>query len=151
MLECSNFIHLHVIIQFSQHHLLKTLSFLHCIFVLKFIYFNWRLITLQYCSDFAIHWHESAMGVHVSPILNPPPTSLPIPSLRVVPVHQPWASCLMHWTWTSNLFHMWQYTCFNVILSNHPTLAFSHRVQKSVLYIGVSFALLHIRSSLPSF
>ena len=30
----------------------------------KFIYFNWRLITLQYCIDFAIHQHESAMGVH---------------------------------------------------------------------------------------
>ena len=59
---------------------------------------------------FAIHWHESAMGVHVSPILNPCPSSLPIPSLRVNPVHQPWVPCLMHWTWTGNLFHIWEYT-----------------------------------------
>ena len=29
--ECSNFILLHVAIQFSQHHLLKRLSFPHCI------------------------------------------------------------------------------------------------------------------------
>ena len=31
--------------------------------LLKIIYFNWRLITLQYCIGFAIHQHESAMGV----------------------------------------------------------------------------------------
>ena len=29
--------------------------------------------TLQYCIGFAIHWHESVMGVHEFPNMNPPP------------------------------------------------------------------------------
>ena len=46
---------------------LKEALFFKC----KVIYFNWKLIALQYFSGFAIHWHGSATGIHVSPILNP--------------------------------------------------------------------------------
>ena len=33
VMKCSNFILLHIAVQFSQHHLLKRLSFPHCIFL----------------------------------------------------------------------------------------------------------------------
>ena len=60
------------------------------------------------------------------PILNPHPTSLLVPSLWVIPVHQPRAACILHQTWTGDSFHTWYYTCFNAILPNHPTLTLSH-------------------------
>ena len=37
---------------------------------------------------FVIHWHESAMDIHVFPIPIPPPTSFSTRSLWVFPVHQ---------------------------------------------------------------
>ena len=63
-------------------------------------------LTLQYCIGFARYQHESATGIHVFPILNPPPSSLPVPSLWVVPVHQPQASSIVHRTWTGDSFHI---------------------------------------------
>ena len=74
-------------------------------FIFLIIYFNWRLITSQYCSDFC---HTLTWISHTCvPYPEPPPTSLPVPSLWVIPVHQPWAPCLLHQTWTGNLFHIW--------------------------------------------
>ena len=124
---------------------------------LVLLYFFFKLIfyfdflSLQYCIGFATYQHESTTRIHVSPILNPPPTSLPVPSLWVVPVHQPQASSILHRTWTGNSFHIWYYTCFNAILPNLPTLSLSHRVQKTVLYISISFTVSHTGLLLPSF
>ena len=80
----------------------------------------------------------------------PPSLLPPLPSLWVIPVPQPRAPCILHRAWTGDPFLTWYYTCFNAILPNHPSLSLSHRVQKTALYICVSFAVSHTVLSLPS-
>ena len=67
------------------------------LFFKKFILIGGKL---QYCSAFC---HTLSWVSHRCTWLPHPEC----PSLRVLPVHQPWVPCLMHITCTGNLFHMW--------------------------------------------
>ena len=116
--------------------------FCHCFLFLYFTILYW-------------FFHTSTCIRHgCTRVPNPEPhptTSLLIPSLWVIPVHQPQASCILHQTWTGDSFLIWYYTCFNAILPNYPPPPLSHRVQKTLLYISVFFAVSHTGLSLSSF
>ena len=91
------------------------------------------------------------MGVHVFPILNPPPIFLPFHpsgSFQYTSPEHP-VSCIepglvIHFTY--NNLHVSMPFSHTI-----PTLALSHRVQKNVLYICVTFAVSHTGLLLPSF
>ena len=118
----------------------------------SFIFISWRIITLQYCSGFChtLTWisHGFTYVPHPDPPSHLPPHPIPLglPSALALSTH------VMHPTWAGDLVRVVSmHTCFNAVLSEHPTLAFSHRVQKSILYICVSFSVLHIGLSLDLF
>ena len=87
---------------------------LNCLYFFFFFYF-----TLQYCIGFAIHQHESTTDVHMFPILNPTPTSLPIPS----PLGAPAPSILypasnLDWQFVSYMI-LYMFQCHS-LKSSHP-------------------------------
>ena len=87
--------------------------FLIFIIIIIIIYFT---ILYWFCHTSTCIHHRCTRVPHPEP----PPTSLPIPSLWVIPVYQPQASCILLRTWTGDSFLIWYYTCFNAILPNHP-------------------------------
>ena len=78
---------------FSEHHVLH----FYFSFVFSFIYLFillYNIVLVLPCIDMT-----PPQLYTCSPSWTPPPTSLPVPSLWVIPVHQSQASCIMHWTW----------------------------------------------------
>ena len=103
-----------------------------------FIYF----FTSQYYIGSATHQHESSMGVRVFPILKPPTTSLPIPSLRVIPVHQPQGSCIKPGLAIHFLYDMIHVSMpFSQIIPPSP----SPTESKRLFYTSVSLLLSRIQ------
>ena len=97
----------------------STSTFLFC-FKYKFIYFNWRLITLQYCIGFAIHQHESATGIHMFPILNTthPPCTLPLGHLSVPAPSIQYHASNLDWLFVSYMI-LYMFQCHSP-KSSHP-------------------------------
>ena len=107
-----------------------------------FILFTFFLFTLQYCIGSATHHHESSMGVHMFPILNPPPTFLPVPSLQVIPVHQPQGSCIKPGLAICYLYDIIHVSmAFPQIIPPYP----SPTESKRLFYTSVSLLLSHIQ------
>ena len=96
------------------------------------IYFNWRLITLQYCDDFC---HMLTWISYGSTCVLPSQT--PIPSLWVIPVHRLWVPCFMHQTWTGQLFHDGNIHVSMLVSQIIPPLP-SPKESKSLFFISVS-------------
>ena len=93
---------------------------------------------------FVIHRHESAMDIHVFPILIPPPTSLSTQSLWVFPVHQARAlvSCIQPGLvncFTLDNIHVSMLFSWNIPPSPSPTES------KSLFYTSVSLFLFCIQ------
>ena len=122
------------------------MHFLFLFFIYLFILFYFE--TLQYCIGFAKYQNESATGIHVFPILNPPPSPYhPSRSSQCTSPKHP-VSCIEPGLATRFIHDI---ILFNAILPNRPTLSLSNRVHKTVLYISVSFAVLYTGLLSPSF
>ena len=122
-------------------------------FKFKFIYFNWRLINLQYCIAFAIHQHESVTSVRVFPILNPlphlPPHTIPLghPSAPAPSILYPASN--LDWQFVSYMI-LYMFQCHSPKSSHPRPLPESKRL----FYTSVSLLLSCIqdyRYYLPKF
>ena len=128
------------------HKVLKFCFYLGFFFSLIYLFF----FTLQYCIGLPYINMNPPQVYTCSPSWTPLPP--PSPTIPLGHLNAPAPSILypasnLDWRLVSYMI-LYMFQCHS---PNHPTLSLSHRVQKTVLYICVSFAVLHTGLSLPSF
>ena len=104
---------------------------------------NYFAILYWFCHTSTWIHHGRTHVPHPKPPSQLPPCTIPLGHPRAP------APRILYWTRTGDSFLIWYYTCLHANPPNHPTLSLSHRVQKTVLYICVSFAVSHTRFFLP--
>ena len=118
--------------------------------VFKFIYFNWRIITLQYCDGFC---HTSTLAGRrytcVPPSGTPSPTYLPTHPSGLSQGPGPGSPALC--TELALVIHSTYGNVYVSILFSQIVPRSPPTVQKSVLYVYVSFTALYVGSLVPSF
>ena len=77
------------------------------LFFFSFIFISWRLMTLQYCSDFCHTLTWISYGFTCVPHPDPPSRLHPHPIPLGLPSAPALNTCLMHPTWAGDLFHPW--------------------------------------------
>ena len=110
-----------------------------CLFYFTILY--WLCHTLTWichgCTCVPHPEPHSHLPTHPIPLGHP---SAPAPSILYHALN-------LDWRFISHMI-LYMFQCH---YPNHPTLALSHRVQKTAVYICVSFAVSHTGLSLPSF
>ena len=122
----------------------QTIICIHFYFLNYFILF----LTVQYCIGFAIFQHESTTGIHVLPILNPPPSPYhPSGSSQCTsPKHS--VSCIKPGLATRFIYDIIHVSVpFSQTIPPSP----SPTESKRLFYTTVSFAVSRTGLSLPSF
>ena len=111
-------------------------------FFKKFLFLLY--FTFQYCIGFAIHWHESTMGVYELPMLNHPPTSTPYHHSGSSPCTSPKypVSCIEHRLALRFLHDSIHVSMpFSLIIPPSPSPSES----KKLFYTSVSLLLSHMQ------
>ena len=96
-----------------------------CIYFLKSIYFNWSLITLQYCGGFCytLTWisHRSTCVPHPKPPSHVPAHCIPLGCRSAPALSAPFHAPNLDWSSISHLV-IYMFQCYSLKLSHPPLL-----------------------------
>ena len=99
-------------------HCFFSFFFFKSVFKYKLIYFNWRLITLQYCVGSAIHQHRYTRVPHPEPPSLLPPRTIPLGHLSAPAPNIQYHASNLDWRFISSMI-LYMFQCHSP-KSCHP-------------------------------